>query len=590
MCDQCDVPTVHRSIYKDQGLPVELGSVIAERYKVESVIGRGGQAVVYRAKQVGMNRTVAIKCLDGELSSRPKQIKRFYRETQAAGKLEHPNVIRIFDFGIDTATRLPFYVMEFLDGRTLAEAIREDGPMSEQRAANLSSQVARALVAAHDRGIIHRDLKPQNITIQVLPDGEELLKVLDFGIAKVLQEDESEGLTSTGDTLGTPLYMSPEQVRGGDIDFRTDLYALGCILFQMMSGHPPYEARDAYALIVKHLRHEPPPLPNPLSDGAPPSQTIQRLVRRLLEKEPKQRPPSTSAVTSLLRTIALQTAPTESPEWLLTNPAMEETDGSSQLQFFPPTASGDDADTENDAIQDLSVTPDTVLDRPVSDPPSNPGAAKTINQPVMEPSLLATREGPATHLQQTATPTGRMQTTAMWTLAVALLIGSSWLAVEMFTKGDLTLTANKSNSGTHSSGQGSSANETERSPQNNRRPGTTTPTQSPPRALQTPSTSLPTSRGPIAKTRIESKPTGAFLYIDGEFSGKTPTVIRRNAVETGTSFVLKRKGYFSLNLSLSELESGSVFVELTRVKPSHKPHSKKRNRKRSKPGAVPVWD
>jgi serine/threonine protein kinase len=639
LCTACNVPTIHRSVFEVQPAPVCHGALIADRYKIEEVIGRGGQATVYRAVQVGMNRVVAIKTLDAELSGRPKQVKRFYLEAQAASSLDHPNVVQIFDFGIDTNTRLPFYVMEYLDGGTLSEVLTRDGPMPEQRATHLVSQIARALVAAHDAMIVHRDLKPQNITVQVLPDGEELIKVLDFGIAKLLLEDGDHGLTSTGDTLGTPLYMSPEQVRGGEITFQTDLYALGCVLYQCMTGVPPFQARDAYGLVVRHLRHEPPALPQALADGKPPSETVRLLYRRLLEKAPSNRPKSTAAVASMLRQLSHGNPPESPPDWLSTSPALAETDGSSQLQFFPAEEGADKADTQADPVEQLGITPQTVLARPkprvtkardLSTPPPLPNDAEEAGP--ISPELVATREGPATDLDRQANKIHIPRTKIWWAAAALLLIGSAillWRIMDDHTSRNSRLRpsavsqapshpspmATKSRSERQSKNQPLGAVVDRRS-KNTAKPGATeaTPTEDAKRPLHTdpkrdaetplkskaePENTAGKAEGsapapPSVKTKrvdryvwMKTIPKGALVYQDevqdGEEIGVTPYHVPPAVLNTSQRFIVIRKGYKNLIITPNELHPPRKPFKLEIIPPPKRRRLPKRKR-------IEAWD
>lgn len=306
-CAACGVPTVVATLFADKTGVVNTGTLIAGRYKVESVLGQGGMGAVYKANQLAVNRPVAIKTLLRDLVSDQKNVVRFYREAQAASQLDHPNIVRVFDFGIDDDTGAPFIVMEFLEGESLRELVARSGGLSERRACGLLAQVTKALIQAHDKGLVHRDLKPDNIHVRRLPDGDEHCKVLDFGLAKVVSGAQSESQQSlTGGTiLGTPLYMSPEQIQqSGELDFRSDLYALGCILFQMLTGAAPFAGSDHMAVIVKHINEPPPPLPDILSDGQAPSAGVIALYEALLAKKPSERAASTVATSRALSALA----------------------------------------------------------------------------------------------------------------------------------------------------------------------------------------------------------------------------------------------------------------------------------------------
>jgi serine/threonine protein kinase len=281
------------------------GTIICERYRIERTIGEGGMGSVFLARQLSMDRAVALKVLKGDFLSNSTLVRRFYTEARSVSALDHPNIVRTFDFGIDPVSSVPFIVMELLPGMTLSALLRASGPLPERRAAHLLAQVAKALVDAHDKHIVHRDLKPHNIIVRTLPDGEEHVKVLDFGIAKVLHRDSSRGLTETGATLGTPGYMSPEQALGKPIDFRADLYSLGCILHETLTGRLPFEDAELLSLMLKQLGTPPPPLPRLLADQAEPSEAIQQLRTALLAKKRNERPSDTRVVAKLLGAISL---------------------------------------------------------------------------------------------------------------------------------------------------------------------------------------------------------------------------------------------------------------------------------------------
>ncbi|MEC9072447.1 MAG: serine/threonine-protein kinase, partial [Myxococcota bacterium] len=194
----------------DENLPA--GTLVAGRFEVQRILGMGAMGAVYLATQKSMDREVALKTLQHHSMKSEELLRRFYLEAKAASKLDHPNIVRIFDFGIDEDLQLPFIAMEYLTGGDLSDVLLERGPMPEHDACRLLSQVAKALVDAHDKGIVHRDLKPDNIHVRRLTDGDQQCKVLDFGIAKVVQggSESMANLTGTGMTMGTPLYMSPE--------------------------------------------------------------------------------------------------------------------------------------------------------------------------------------------------------------------------------------------------------------------------------------------------------------------------------------------------------------------------------------------
>jgi predicted ATPase/tRNA A-37 threonylcarbamoyl transferase component Bud32 len=304
-CPEHGVPTIDLSRVKEQGAELVPGSIVAERYHVERAIGEGSTGVVFLATRVGMKNRIALKVLRSEVNVSSSMLKRFYQEARAVSSLDHPNVVRLVDFGLDPESALPFLAMDFVEGPTLRDLVVAYGRMPESRATALLSQVAKALVEAHQKGIVHRDLKPANIVVCMLADGDEHVKVLDFGVAKVIDEGESNPrVTAPGTALGTPLYMSPEQVVADAVDFRADLYSLGCILYELLAGEPPFVADRLREVMNKQLREPPPPLPQRLADGEPPSRDLLALLASLLAKHPAERPSSTAVVAWILGALS----------------------------------------------------------------------------------------------------------------------------------------------------------------------------------------------------------------------------------------------------------------------------------------------
>lgn len=271
-----------------------------DRYRVVERLGGGGMAVVYRAVHDVIDREVAVKVLFGEMASDRTFAERFRREAQAASRIKHPNVVEIFDFG-QTSDGMSFLIMEMLRGATLAEAIHLAGPFPPRRAAAVLRQIAAGLSAAHGMGFVHRDLKPGNV---MLVDGLaqagaplEVAKILDFGLVLVRASDDQERrLTQTGQTMGTPYYMAPEQFQDGEATPLSDLYSLGAVLHEMLSGHAPFRGSLA-DVVVKQTSAAPPPLPK--SGG------LEKLARRLLEKNPKKRPQSAGEVIAAIDALGL---------------------------------------------------------------------------------------------------------------------------------------------------------------------------------------------------------------------------------------------------------------------------------------------
>ena len=282
----------------EQGEPptLEAGTVIAGRYKVVRLIGKGGMGVVYRAEHVHMRKTVALKVLHREYLKVEEVVARFEREAVAAARIEHPNVVAASDFGkLEDGS---FYlVLEFVDGQSLRSLIEKSGPLPMARTIRIAQQTLFALGAAHGNHIVHRDLKPDNVMLVADAEGEDRVKVLDFGIARVAGPDQSRDatkLTQMGMVMGTVAYMSPEQATGQPVDERADLYSFGVMLYEMIAGVVPFDAELPSQVLARQLVEEPPPLPV----GTP--EPLVRLVMDLMQKKPEDRPASAQEVLERL--------------------------------------------------------------------------------------------------------------------------------------------------------------------------------------------------------------------------------------------------------------------------------------------------
>ncbi len=255
------------------------------RYRLKRRIAAGGMGDVWLAYHPGLKRDVAVKILRPDERERSGMaLARFEREVRATAELMHPNTVRVFDYGV-TEDGLWYYVMELLQGETLAEHVTRIGPLPPARAVHIVGQAARALAEAHDRGIVHRDVKPENLFLTSLGGEHDFVKVIDFGIAKVQTADGK--MTETGSLLGTPAYMCPEMAMGLSADPRSDVYALGAVLFYLLSGKPPFEAENAGALIFAHVNQRVLPPSRVLGRSLPVD--VESVVMRALEKDPQAR-------------------------------------------------------------------------------------------------------------------------------------------------------------------------------------------------------------------------------------------------------------------------------------------------------------
>lgn len=261
------------------------GDIIAERYRVVAPIGRGAMGTVYRVEHTQISKVMAIKLLHRELQEQPENVARFHREAESASRLNHPNTVHVFDFGRTKSGSL-YLVMEYVDGEDLSKVLEKEGAMPFGRVAYLCAQVAGSVSDAHAAGIVHRDLKPENIVIAEGRDGETA-KVLDFGLAKLFEGNIETQVTSSGTIVGTPYYMSPEQIHGQELDGRSDIYAMGAIMYECVVGQPPFEAPNPVGVLSKHLSEEPlrPSARSPLSVPA----EADEIIMRCLQKDPELR-------------------------------------------------------------------------------------------------------------------------------------------------------------------------------------------------------------------------------------------------------------------------------------------------------------
>ncbi len=292
------------AISKSTGAPDPLiGRVINDRFKINALIARGGMGKVYRAEQAPLGRVCAIKVLNPNYAGEhdPEFHKRFFLEASIASKLTHPNTVTIFDYG-RTDDDIYYMAMEYLEGHTLHRAIREAGHFPEERAAHVARQICRALREAHSLGVIHRDLKPANIFLVEHGDETDFVKVLDFGLVKNVSGDKGEDLTQTGLFMGSPKYMAPEQIRGDRVDARTDIYALGIIMYEMITGKVPFDRPNSVNILMAHVNEEAPPMRqmNPNINLSP---AIEDTVGRCMAKDPDQRFRSMDEVLAALKRI-----------------------------------------------------------------------------------------------------------------------------------------------------------------------------------------------------------------------------------------------------------------------------------------------
>ncbi len=288
-CGKCGRAYGHTALAK--------GQVVAERYRILEPLGEGGMGTVYKVEHVQIGKPMAMKVLRSELAQDPDVLRRFHREAEAASKLSHPSTVHVFDFGRSEAGWM-YLVMEYVDGQDLGQLIDDEGALPFERVARICAQVAGSIANAHKAGIVHRDLKPENIMLTDGPDGE-VAKVLDFGLAKIRESGRFTSLTEAGSIIGTPYYMSPEQIRGLELDGRADVYSLGAVMYNAVVGKPPFDAENPVGILTKHLTERLVSPSERVSEPLP--EEADRIIVKAMQKDVAQRYPDARALRDDLR-------------------------------------------------------------------------------------------------------------------------------------------------------------------------------------------------------------------------------------------------------------------------------------------------
>lgn len=359
-----------------------VGHLVGNRFVVLERIAQGGMGVVYRAEQTGIWRPVALKVLRSKLTRDQRLLERFRNEASLASKLAHPNTITIYDFGLIEDNGL-YIAMEFVEGTDISREIERHGALPWARACRIGMQICGSLQDAHEHGIVHRDLKPENIMLTRRGLDTDVVKVLDFGIAKIMGSKEHNSarpaLTAGNQVFGTPEYMAPEQIRGDDVSAGTDIYALGIILYKMLCGRLPFDAPTPLALLAKHLSEPPAPLKAPADYPALPLE-LTLLVGTMLSKDQESRPASMIAVSSALR-AALKLATRDS--------TIAPSPGPSQPRVLPPPLPRATDQSLSTSIEDLpTIGPASAWDE------SAPLDETTPARPILGRSSLAMEPTP----------------------------------------------------------------------------------------------------------------------------------------------------------------------------------------------------
>jgi len=485
-----------------QSVPDTLvGRVINERYRVVALLARGGMGKVYRAEQSPLGRAVALKVLHPNYKGDhdPEFHKRFFLEAATCAKLTHPNTVTIFDYG-RSDDEVYFIAMELLEGRTLHRALREDVVIEPHRALHITRQICRSLREAHAIHIVHRDLKPANIYLVTHDDDSDFVKVLDFGLVK--DTEDKEELTQTGLFMGSPKYMAPEQIQGERADGRVDVYALGVMLYEMLTGKVPFDRPNSVNILMAHVHEAPPPFAkiNPAVSISP---ALEAVVMKCLEKNPDNRIASMDELLKALKILG------DSETHSLT--------GSRELPLSSELASF--ARERGDASTP-SLTPSHVTAGPLR---REPAPTRTddilVNMPSVEISAISPLVDISGGLQALAQPTGAPRW--LWPFVAGVLavaLGAVALVVtQQGQQGTQTTTPNTLPTPT------------------NTLPTPTNTLPTPPNTLPTQPPTIPPTQpttGDVAVTlTLTSTPSGAFVRVGERRAGNTPTELVLSAEE-----------------------------------------------------------
>ena len=333
ICPICDTLTEEERCPKDGYMTIDIdqfrtgahkdpniGRVLKKQYRIVDLLGQGGMGSVYKGVNIPLRQDVAIKIMDPIVRKNLEQVKRFHVEALATSRLKHPNTVRVFDFGQEGDGTI-FLVMEFLEGRSLEAVLLNEGRFGVGRALNISRMIMGSLAEAHSLGIVHRDLKPSNIMMIDMPGAHDFIKVVDFGIAKVLDEGVGmeKGLTKTGVIVGSPEYMSPEQIAGKKVDARSDLYSLGLVMYRTLTGKLPFTGATPITVMMKQGTEPLPPFPEEVRKEAVPG--LETLIQKMTEKDPDKRPVSAREVLDALDKLVSQTTTGFKSRPVLGNPS-----------------------------------------------------------------------------------------------------------------------------------------------------------------------------------------------------------------------------------------------------------------------------
>jgi eukaryotic-like serine/threonine-protein kinase len=499
-----------------------VGQVLADRYRVVRLVGEGGMGQVYEAQHVNINKRFALKLLRPEIVSNADAVQRFRQEAWSASSIGHENIIEIEDFATLPSGAV-YLAMEFLAGLSLAERMRQEPPIDFAQALDVVIQVASGLGAAHEKGIIHRDMKPENIFL-AQKHGRAIVKILDFGIAKVSGADGNKSLTRTGTIFGTPHYMSPEQALGKALDHRSDIYSVGVIMYELFTGKVPFEAESFMGILTKHITSTPKPPREAAPDRAIPDE-VEAVILRAMAKEPDERHQSMGELITDVAAVAAMRAPE----------ILQPRAGSAQMH----------AAQISGAMAAKRMTP--LPSRMPSGPQSLPAGASPLSPSSQQLEI-------------------KKRSLLPWLLVAGVALAAGGTAVVLVNR-------------PHDTAKVVSAGVVGNPAQ---QPGpivappatTTTTTTTATGTTATPPTNVPPPAAPVMEEVIvDSVPPGAKIFVDGQPVADTPEALK---VEPGKpkSIVIKKDGFVDASETLDPGKSHKVLVRLEHIHKKSAPATK----------------